>query len=314
MELSMKLSIFSLLGLLLQIAGQQNVIGTNQQTLEAAAGESVTIKCPIELDTNHFSLIWTIGYERENLAHHQRYKDRTKFNMEMTISHLTEEDSGNFFCHLKNGSKVLESGAVVLEVITTPDPAAAGQQNVPWIKPELLKTEAGTSLTMKCPIKPDTSRFSLVWTFGHEHENIAHHQRYKKRIKLGEFNMEITISNLTEEDSGIYFCQLKSVSKSVVSGVILEVIATPDPAGPGKYHETWFILLIIVGLETCIIILLLAVLIKCRFSGNSGQRNKKEVELQEICYADVSTTRINQRPRTKGTEKTITYAAIKPRE
>ncbi|XP_073498525.1 uncharacterized protein [Phyllobates terribilis] len=227
----------------------------------------------------------------------------------------------------------------------------AGQRNPTGINLQVQKAEAGKSVTIKCPIKPDTDHFALVWTFGFERENLHHQKHYENRTKLGKLNMEMTISNLTEEDSGIYFCELKKGSKAVESGVILEVIATPDPAGDNfaeaKQNQTWHTIYIIVGMETCIIIILLAVLIKCWFSGNSGKENKvsnmkmapirmqyshckdspplpaqvvvmwpkckEEVEVQELYYADISTTQLNQRPRTKGTE-TTTYAALKLRE
>ncbi|KAM4019706.1 polymeric immunoglobulin receptor-like isoform 2-T2 [Anomaloglossus baeobatrachus] len=278
MELSVKLSIFSLLGFLLHIASQQNPTGKSPQILKAGPGKSVTIKCPMEPDTSQFTLLWTFGYERENIAQHQRYKNRMDLNVEMTINHLTEEDAGTYFCHLKSGSKVVETG-VVLEVTPTPD-LTGDLCNATCISPQIQKAEAGESVTIKCPIIPDTSRFSLVWTFGYERENLSHHQRYKNRTKLGELNMEITISNLTKEDSGIYFCQCESISKATESGVVLEVIATPDHAG------------------------------------NYCQENKlkEEVEPQDLCYTEISTNRINQQPRTKRTEETITYTAIKHRE
>ncbi|KAM4019834.1 polymeric immunoglobulin receptor-like [Anomaloglossus baeobatrachus] len=172
-------------------------------------------------------------------------------NLDMTISHLTEEDAGTYFCHLKSGIKVVETG-VVLEVTPTPDPAA-DLCNATCISPQILKAEAGESVTIKCPIIPDTSRFSPVWTFGYERENLSHHQRYKNRTKLGEFNMEITISNLTKEDSGIYFCHYRSITKAADSGVVLEVIATPDPAGCSRQVSPPVEIIRI----TCLIILIL---------------------------------------------------------
>ncbi|KAM4019945.1 uncharacterized protein ACNLHF_000546 [Anomaloglossus baeobatrachus] len=227
-----------------------------------------------------------------------------------------------------------------------------GQRNPNRINLQVLEAEAGKSVTIKCPIEPDTSHFSLVWTLGCERENLAHQNQYENRTKLGELNMEMTITNLAEDDSGIYICQLNNGLKVVEAGVALEVTTTPDPSGDdfadANENKTWSTTYIIVGLETCIIIILLAVLIKYRFSGNSEEENKvskvktssisvqyahcqdspllpaevvirrpqlkEEVELQELYYAEVSITRINQRLRTKGPEETTTYTAIKLQE
>ncbi|XP_073494103.1 uncharacterized protein [Phyllobates terribilis] len=188
-----------------------------------------------------------------------------------------------------------------------------GQQNSTEIDLQILKVKPGTSVSIKCPLKPNTNHFSLKWTFGCG-ENLADHQRYKNRTRLSEDNMEITISNLTKEDSGIYICHMESDSKEEKSGARVEMIPTPDPTD-AEENQTCFTIYIIVGLETCMITILI-VLITCRFSGYPRQKikQKEEVETQEICYADVSTSRINQRPRTKGTEERTTYAAIKPRE
>ncbi|XP_069800204.1 uncharacterized protein [Dendropsophus ebraccatus] len=212
---------------------------------------------------------------------------------------------------------------------------AAAQQDLMGRKPPLLTVRAGDSVTIHCPIVPHGGIFSVQWSFGCE-GNLTDHQHYTPRMTFSRDSLNMTITNLREDDSGIYSCQLyEDGSKVTAPGAILVVTPISHPAGPSsgpssgpspgpppgpKDEDTAsssLTLLLIIGLETCIIVILLAMHLIFRFSGSSKKKKKQQnvpEPPQEICYAEVGRFQKNQRPKAKGNEETVVYAPIKPRQ
>ncbi|XP_069799024.1 protein sidekick-like [Dendropsophus ebraccatus] len=236
MELTVTLSILSLLSLILRIAAaQQNFMGIKPRFRTVRAGEPVTIHCSVVPRTDIFSVLWSFGCEEENLADHQHYTHRISLfrdGLDMTITNLTEDDSGIYFCQVLNqkGSKGKDPGTILV-VTPISHPAAAAQQDPMGRKPPLLTVTAGESVTIHCPIVPDKKFFSVLWSFGCEEGNLFYFQHYTHRMTLPRDGRDMTITNLTEDDSGIYSCQVDG-SKTKDPGTILVVTPISHSAGP----------------------------------------------------------------------------------
>ncbi|KAG8552810.1 hypothetical protein GDO81_003082 [Engystomops pustulosus] len=143
----------------------------------------------------------------------------------------------------------------------------AGQKNSTRVRQPILKLRAGTSVTIKCPFSPDTSFFSVLWTYGFENEHLSQHQYYRNRVTISNSSLEMTISDLTEEDSGIYCCQVESGKKIQAVGAIVEVIPTSGPSKePGcpecPSGSMWLVLEIVRVINIFILFILLILAVK----------------------------------------------------
>ncbi|XP_073498526.1 uncharacterized protein [Phyllobates terribilis] len=137
MELSVTLSMFSLLGFFLQIgAVQAGVVATQQENVTAEAGKSVTIICSFTSKFPAYSVTWSIGCNStENIQNNPCYWRRVNLsfpdavqrpqnsevliyegNTTITINNLTENDSGRFCCHITSGRKTGTGAGTKLEV------------------------------------------------------------------------------------------------------------------------------------------------------------------------------------------------------
>ncbi|XP_073454005.1 uncharacterized protein [Aquarana catesbeiana] len=84
----------------------------------------------------------------------------------------------------------------------------------------------------------------------------------------------------------------------------------------GDQHMKVIILGCIAGFELCVIIVLLAALIKCCHQGTHVTKDKVNEEEktegdQSLHYAEILTKKATRHPRTRHTEDVITYATIK---
>lgn len=86
-----------------------------------------------------------------------------------------------------------------------------------------LNAGVGESVTLSCSM-PEVGSYSRTWTVFPRNENLTSHKHYKDRLEFTNDGLNVTITNLTKEDSGVYCCALKTVTKEVKRLIILVVI------------------------------------------------------------------------------------------
>ncbi|XP_072286887.1 uncharacterized protein [Pyxicephalus adspersus] len=192
-------------------------------------------------------------------------------------------------------------------------------------QPALITAELGGNVTIECNVTTSISSYAISWTLGCEMGQLVNKSC---RVTFKSLNHLITISNLAESDSGIYCCLIETTEGKLIkgNGTRLKVTMTPSSKSiteatedaNGARPEQVDILYMVIGLLICVIIVLLAVLIKvCHRGSPELQKTVHKEEADEadaesgIHYAEITKSNISQHPRTRQTEDTLIYTAIR---
>eukprot|EP00079_Xenopus_tropicalis_P038116 XP_017951887.1 PREDICTED: uncharacterized protein LOC105948081 [Xenopus tropicalis] len=134
-------------------------------------------------------------------------------------------------------------------------------------QPELLTAEVGGSVTINCTFDKSDA-VSVTWSVCEEGIDLKKHSCYKHRVRFEDkYHREITITNLTENDSAKYCCIVESNNKKTSgNGTMVKVTAKTCPKET-EIQRKW--LIIIIAFEASVIVLLLALLITARVQNGS---------------------------------------------
>ncbi|XP_068103900.1 uncharacterized protein [Hyperolius riggenbachi] len=127
-------------------------------------------------------------------------------------------------------------------------------------QPKFLQGEVGQSVTIICQLEPEQKTFSANWTVGCKNESLADHQHYRNRVSLSWDHLNVTITSLTEEDSGIYHCNIRNVKTAKRPGTMLYVtpLSTAKEAPSAGHNWNMGKLVIMETLRiSCLIILII---------------------------------------------------------
>lgn len=98
-----------------------------------------------------------------------------------------------------------------------------------------VKAEIGQTVTLKCSGNREDGTFSVTWTENCGNNSLGQGPN-KNRMTSSKDKLEVTIANLTEEDSGIYRCRIDYGKNQTVEETKLWVIEQPakQSKGPGS--------------------------------------------------------------------------------
>ncbi|CAN2390966.1 hypothetical protein PRIEUP_LOCUS1003, partial [Pristimantis euphronides] len=162
-----------------------------------------------------------------------------------------------------------------------------GQKHLVVTQQEMVTAEAGGSVTMSCVFTAMSPKYSATWTLGcspdalplqglpcFQHRvNISTQDPVQTLYGLDVHSYEITtamtIINLTENDSGTFYCHIKMADDKTGTGngTRLEVTPRSRPADKEDQEKSPSILYAVVGAEACVIVILIAVVIRHRPRG-----------------------------------------------
>uniref|UniRef100_A0AAR2M488 Ig-like domain-containing protein n=1 Tax=Pygocentrus nattereri TaxID=42514 RepID=A0AAR2M488_PYGNA len=216
----------------------------------ANIGGSVLLPCYCpDLQTTPEEFSWKkdntkTGRREEISSESGQYRDRVQLvnghspgNLSLLISHLTEEDGGDYWCEvkdshisirltLKEGPPTTTPTRAVVSVQTRPATSTTHSSQKPdgcdlVNREQLLSITAHTGgsvlLPCYCPdlqTTPEEFRWTKDDTKTGKRENISSQSgQYSNRVQLvnghSPGNLSLLISHLTEEDGGDYMCAVK---------------------------------------------------------------------------------------------------------
>uniref|UniRef100_W5LA87 Ig-like domain-containing protein n=1 Tax=Astyanax mexicanus TaxID=7994 RepID=W5LA87_ASTMX len=189
-------------------------------SITAHEGESVLLPCSCtDLNSTPDTFSWwkhnTISYRYEEISSESdQYRNRVQLfnnlspaNLSLLISHLTEEDDGYYSCKVKHGEFRYIS-------LTVKDCTLVNRG-----KALRITAHKGESVLLPCSCTdlnstPDTFSWWKRNTISYRWEEISSESdQYRNRVQLfnnlSPANLSLLISHLTEEDAGVYSCNVK---------------------------------------------------------------------------------------------------------
>ncbi|OCT67901.1 hypothetical protein XELAEV_18039199mg [Xenopus laevis] len=139
---------------------------------------------------------------------------------------------------------------------------------------ERLTVELGGSVTINCTFEADYNTYSVTWFLGCENKsNLLDHPCYKHRVRFDNNKRQVIISNLTESDSGMYCCNVEVANgkKGAGNGTRVEVKQRQCPEAEENNPTACIIQYSFLGFEACIIVILLALLLKYHLQSATGR-------------------------------------------
>ncbi|XP_044124771.1 uncharacterized protein LOC122919673 isoform X2 [Bufo gargarizans] len=159
--------------------------------------------------------------------------------------------------------------------------------------PGYILTQSGDNVNINCTFKIPRTPFTLHWTLDCDDSTLLKDlPLYKGRVNFSSVIHQMTIQNVTEQDSRMYCFHVKTSDGEIQAGRGIKLQVTnklEDSLGhQGTGHEK-YILYTVIGAEAFVIIILIAVVIKWRPRGLSRtedqglQSHPSELQYAEIC-------------------------------
>ncbi|XP_075692807.1 uncharacterized protein LOC142660041 [Rhinoderma darwinii] len=207
------------------------------------------------------------------------------------------------------------------------------QKHLEVTQPEKVKAEAGESATITCTFMTTSPSYSATWSLGCDDTATLQNQPcYRRRVNISttdpvvqtpqspqipvyEMKTTVTITNLTENDSEKFCCHISTTigEKGTGPGTRLEV--TPKSSAGQQKQDTpliTYILYAVIGAEACVIIILIAVVIKNRPGGSSRSEHQgQKLDPSGLQYAEICKKSFPQHSRPRKDMEAVTYSAVK---
>ncbi|CAH2314384.1 programmed cell death 1 ligand 1-like [Pelobates cultripes] len=121
------------------------------------------------------------------------------------------------------------------------------------------------SVTINCTFKTQGSSFSVRWYLGCDNGTpFDNSPCYQNRTSFQNLNRQLILSNVTESDSGTYCCHVELANGKTGNGTGTRLEVSPVQCDSVNKSSNSSILYSVIGFEACVIIILLAALIKIR--------------------------------------------------
>ncbi|XP_069602608.1 immunoglobulin superfamily member 6-like [Ranitomeya imitator] len=216
---------------------------------------------------------------------------------------------------------------VIFSILLT----GAVQEGLVVTQPENMTAEVGKSVTINCSFTSESPSYSVTWSIGCIiTQNLQYNPCYQRRVNISfqdavqtphkskeptyEGKTTITINNLTENDSGKFCCHINSVSKTGTgTGTRLEV--TRKSCFSGREHQAplkMYIFSAVIGAEACVIVILIAVVIRNHSRGLSRSKDQNpQLDPSGLQYAEIAKKSFHKRSRPRVEVDAVTYCAVK---
>ncbi|XP_026223973.1 polymeric immunoglobulin receptor-like isoform X2 [Anabas testudineus] len=315
-------------------------------------GGDVTVQCSFSSSGNSAFFCKETCKEKNVLikttgvrGHQGRYSIKhNRGDVDVTITQLNKSDSGRYRCGV--GRSLWSSSYQQIEIIVTDAQLSGNRDEI-----NVLHKRTGTNITVECSFSSTRSWKFFCKEPCEDEKNVlvetndfsAQRGRYSIRYLRGnptEGSVFVTITQLTESDSGRYRCGLEgsyrgfelmvtdarftsTTAQSLeTSGRFTPLSALPqitEQLTDTNTEGVW--LLVIVTVVIIVLVLSVVVLILCRkrFHKSSGSQNtgnsrgtNKEVSLYENCPDSKSedSTYLSLHPATR--DQNQTYATLRP--
>ncbi|XP_077148631.1 uncharacterized protein LOC143809447 [Ranitomeya variabilis] len=199
-------------------------------------------------------------------------------------------------------------------------------------QPENVTAEAGKSVTINCSFTSKFTAYSVTWSIGcNSTENLQNSPCYQHRVNISfpdavqipqssqvstyEGKTTITIHNLMENDSGWFCCHIRS-GPDTGTGAGTRLKVTPRSSSSGEPNqEIWkmYILYAVIGAEACVIVILIAGVIRNHSRGLSRSKEQNlQLDPSGLQYAEIAKKSFPKRsgPRVKVVDA-VTYSTVK---
>ncbi|CAH2314386.1 tyrosine- phosphatase non-receptor type substrate 1-like isoform X3 [Pelobates cultripes] len=211
---------------------------------------SVTINCTFKTQGSSFSVRWYLGCdELTPLETLTSYRNRVSFqnlNRQLTLSNLTESDSGTYYCHveLANGKTGTGNGTR-LEVSPRQCNSAVNAKDLLVVEqPEVTESIAGTSVTINCTFRIKSSSFSIRWYVGCDNSTpLETLPSYRHRVTFQNLYRQLTLSNVTLSDTGTYYCHVELANGKMGTGNGTRLEVSPVYCDSGLSVPPFYIVL-----------------------------------------------------------------------
>uniref|UniRef100_A0AAR2IZI6 Ig-like domain-containing protein n=1 Tax=Pygocentrus nattereri TaxID=42514 RepID=A0AAR2IZI6_PYGNA len=200
--------------------------------ITARTGESVLLPCYCTDHVPPDAFLWvkenTDSNEWEEVSSESgQYRDRVQLvnghspgNLSLLISHLTEEDGGNYRCEVK--------GSGYTDIRLTVEGCNLEKTDIT----QYITARTGGSALLSCyctdlHTKPETFTWKKLNTNTNMYEEISGGKgQYRDRVQLvnghSPGNLSLLMSHLTEEDGGFYLCELKGNKRTYIKLTVEE--------------------------------------------------------------------------------------------
>ncbi|XP_044162299.1 uncharacterized protein LOC122946623 [Bufo gargarizans] len=182
--------------------------------------------------------------------------------------------------------------------------------------PGYILTQSGDNVNINCPNDFPRSPFTLLWTLDCDDSTLLQdHPLYKGRVIFSSGKHQMTIQNVTEQDSRMYCCHLKAADGKIQAGRRIRLQVTnklEDSLGHQETGHEKYILYTVIGAEAFVIIILIAVVIKWRPRGLSRTEDQGlQSHPSELQYADICKNSSHQQSGPRINVQEVTYSAVK---
>ncbi|XP_075440306.1 natural cytotoxicity triggering receptor 3-like isoform X2 [Ascaphus truei] len=131
-------------------------------------------------------------------------------------------------------------------------------------QPAIIRAEFGDSVTMNCTFGIEKSHYTVIWSLDcGDLPPLESSPCYRNRVTFQSNHREITIVNVTENDSGTYCCRVEAFGgrKGIGNGTRVEVTKR-QPGRDCNMGILWLSMEILHIFFLIILIILLSILIK----------------------------------------------------
>uniref|UniRef100_A0A6Q2XX88 Ig-like domain-containing protein n=1 Tax=Esox lucius TaxID=8010 RepID=A0A6Q2XX88_ESOLU len=189
---------------------------------EIMEGSSVTLTCNSDANPPVDKYTWYKKTVTSPKASGQTY----------SITNITSEDSGEYYCEAENKYGRLNSSSVFVEVHYGPkNPSVSFSPSG-----ELVE---GSSVTLTCSSDANPPVDEYIW--------------YKKTVTSPKASgQSYSITNIRSEDSGEYYCEVRNVRGSMNSAVLMVIVAGKSSVLTASVGITVVVLLLIFCLSAFI--------------------------------------------------------------
>ncbi|XP_076842291.1 polymeric immunoglobulin receptor-like isoform X2 [Brachyhypopomus gauderio] len=281
----------------LQVTAGCTRMDSQEFTVSRSPGESVLLSC--RCPDNHDVIKWTVGFSLQSTGRTVvsnkagRYRGRVSIfdqtpssNFSLLISNLSEEDTGHYYCGESTYISLVVRGCSLSE----------NKQHVE------VSRSPGESVFLSCScthlMDHTWSReWRVKWRSPH-HEDLHSTQlspRYSGRVQMfneeSPGNLSLLISDLTEEDNGLYSCWINYNQHRNFSLTVKELDPTFNNLGDHQSPNTTLQLSLVL-LLVLLVLLVVAGAYCTRVKGRKqnsqekrGERKHNEVE-ESVIYSD----------------------------